>query len=197
MIRRSFAMFGFGLSAVSLVGCTVTGRSTDTPRTANEQLILDQSLEQSLAHARIPIPPDMTVAVETVGLSPDTVPDKGFVQAGIERWLGRQGLRIPHDKQETYLLRVMIHAFGTNTRGFFLGIPPVQGGLFPISLPELAIFKSENQSGFTRFSIDIYERSSGRFLMSTPTHEGYTYAKGSTALFFITFGSSNLNPPAP
>jgi hypothetical protein len=197
MIRRSFAMFGFGLSALSLIGCTVTGRSTDTPRTANEQLILDQSLEQSLAHARIPIPPDMTVAVETVGLSPDTVPDKGFVQAGIERWLGRQGLRIPHDKQETYLLRVMIHAFGTNTRGFFLGIPPVQGGLFPISLPELAIFKSENQSGFTRFSIDIYERSSGRFLMSTPTYEGYTYAKGSTALFFITFGSSNLNPPAP
>ena len=125
MIRRSFAMFGIGLSALSLVGCTVTGRSTDTPRTANEQLILDQSLEQSLAHARIPIPPDMTVAVETVGLSPDTVPDKGFVQAGIERWLGRQGLRIPHDKQETYLLRVMIHAFGTNTRGFFLGIPPV------------------------------------------------------------------------
>lgn len=197
MIPRTFVTFGVVLGALLLTGCTVTGRTTDTPRAATEQLILDQSLEQSLAHARIPIPADKTVAVETVGLTPDTVPDKTFLQAAIERWLGRQGLKIPHDKQETYLLRVMIHAFGTNTKGFFLGIPPVQGGLFPISLPELAIFKSENQSGFTRFSIDIYERSSGRFLTATPTYEGYTYAKGSTALFFITSSSSNLNPPAP
>jgi hypothetical protein len=104
---------------------------------------------------------------------------------------------VPNDKQEPYLLRVMIHAFGTNSNSFFFGIPPVQAGLFPISLPELALFKRQNLTGFTRFSIDIYERSSGRFLMSTPTYEGYTYQKGATALFFITYSSSNLKPPAP
>lgn len=196
IIRRiSRTLVGLGLTA--LTACSTSGRLTDTPRTANEQLILDQSLAQSVAHARINIPAGRTVAIETYGLSPDTVPDKAFVQAGITRWLGKQGLRIPGDKQEQYLLRVMIHAFGTNSSDFFFGIPPIQASLFPISLPEMAFFKQSTQSGFTRFSIDIYERASGKYLATTPNYEGYTYAKGSTALFFITFGSSNLNPGAP
>ncbi len=186
-----------GLGVLSLTACTTSGRLTDTPRTVNEQLILDQSLAQTLAHARVPIPAGRTVAIETAGLSPDTVPDKEFVQAGITRWLGRQGLRIPGDKQEQYLLRVMIHAFGTNSNDFFFGIPPIQAGLFPIALPELAFYKQSTQSGFARFTIDIYERASGKFLASTPTYEGHTFVKGATALFFITFGSSNLNPGAP
>ncbi|MCU0736393.1 MAG: hypothetical protein MUF20_12905 [Methylotetracoccus sp.] len=197
MILRSIAVIGIGLGIMSLTGCTTSGRLTDTPRTVNEQLILDQSLAQTLAHARINIPAGRTVAIETAGLSPDTLPDKAFVQAGITRWLGRQGLRIPGDKQEQYLLRVMIHAFGTNSSDFFFGIPPIQAGLFPLALPELAFFKQSSQNGFTRFTIDIYERASGRFLGSTPTYEGHTFVKGSTALFFITFGSSNLNPGAP
>ena len=91
----------------------------------------------------------------------------------------------------------MIHSFGTNSNGFFFGIPPIQAGLFPISVPELAFFKQSTQGGFTRFSIDIYDRASGTLLASTPPYEGYTYVKGSTALFFITFGSSNLSPGVP
>jgi len=197
MILRSIALFSVGLGALFLTGCTVSGRQTDTPRTTNEQLILDQSLAQTLAHARISLPAGRSVAVETAGLSPDTVPDKEFVKAGIIRWLGRQGLRIPEDKKEEYLLRVMIHAFGTNSNDFFFGLPPIQAGLFPISVPELALYKQSTQTGLTRFSIDIYEKSTGRLLASTPTYEGHTYLKGSTALFFITFSRSNLNPPAP
>lgn len=197
MNLSSFTRLGVGLGVLALIGCTTTGRVTETSRTADEQLILDQSLEQSLEAARIPIPPGKTAAIETFGLSPDTVSDKGFVQAWITRWLGHQGVRVPNDKQETYLLRVMIHAFGTNSSGFFFGIPPIQAGLFPISLPELALFKQQNLSGFARFSIDIYERSSGRLLTSTPIYEGYRYQKGATALFFITYSSSNLKPPAP
>lgn len=197
MSLRHLARACVGLGLLSLTGCTTSGRLTDTPRTATEQLILDQSLAQTVAHARINIPAGRTVAIETYGLSPDTVPDKAFVQAGITRWLGRQGLRIPGDKNEQYLLRVMIHAFGTNSNDFFFGIPPIQASLFPISLPELAFYKSSTQSGFTRFTIDIYERATGRYLSSTPTYEGYTYVKGATALFFITFGSSNLNPGVP
>ena len=125
MFRRSITLVSMGLIALSLIGCSTSSRLTDTARTATEQLILDQSLAQTLAHARIPIPAGRTVALEMAGLSPDTVPDKAFVQAGITRWLGRQGLRIPDDKKEQYLLRVMIHSFGTNNNGFFFGIPPI------------------------------------------------------------------------
>jgi hypothetical protein len=85
MFRRSITLVSMGLSALSLIGCTTSARLTDTPRTATEQLILDQSLAQTLAHARIPIPAGRTVALEMAGLSPDTVPDKAFVQAGITR----------------------------------------------------------------------------------------------------------------
>jgi hypothetical protein len=127
MNLRNIVLMGIVFGVTNLAGCSTSSRLTDTPRTANEQLILDQSLAQTLAHARINIPSGATVAIETAGLSPDTVPDKAFVQAGITRWLGRQGIRIPGDKQEQYLLRVMIHAFGTNSSDFFFGIPPHRG----------------------------------------------------------------------
>lgn len=198
MIRHKLSLLAGGVLAIAaLTGCTTSGRLTDTPRTATEQMLLDQSLSRTIEHARINIPAGRTVAIETYGLSPDTVPDKTFVQAGVTRWLGKQGLLIPDDKKEQYLLRVIIHSFGTNSNDFFFGIPPIGASLFPIALPELAFYKSNTQAAFARFTIDIYERASGKYLGSTPTYEGHTYVRGTTALFFITFGSSNLSPGVP
>lgn len=184
---------GGGLLVLVLAGCSVKNQLTPPTRTVNEQLLLDQSLEQSLANASLPIPPGKSVGVEVVGLTAD----KDFVQAGVISWLAHQGFRVPADKQEDYLLRVRLHAFGTNVNDRFVGIPPVTGSLFPIALPELALYKHQDQAAVTRFKMEIYERASGRLLLSTPTYEGYTYLRDATMLFAFSRSSSNLSSPPP
>ena len=193
MAKQSISRLGCGLMSLALVGCAASSHITPPKRSVNEQLLLDQSLEQGLTNASIPIPPGKTVALEVVGLTED----KDFVQAAFTHWLAQQGYPMPGNKKEEYLLRVMVHAFGTNVNNKFVGVPPISGGLFPIALPELALYKYQVQNAFTRFSMDIYDSASGRLLSSTPNCEGYTYLKDSTVFFGVTSKSSNLNPPVP
>jgi len=191
MSTRNITSLACGLMSLAMMtGCAIKTHLTPPARTVTEQLLLDQSLAHSLANATLPLPPGRTVALDVVGLTPD----KDFVHAGVVRWLAQQGLSVPKSLGETYVLRVMIHAFGTNLDESFAGMPPIQGGLFPIATPELALFKTENQNALTRLSMDLYERSSGRLLMTTPMYEGYAYMKDSTLLFGIPHYTTNLNP---
>ncbi|CAL1239482.1 hypothetical protein [Candidatus Methylocalor cossyra] len=184
-------LFAWGWMVVA--GCSTKTLVTPPARTLNDQLLLDQALEQSLANARLPIPADKSVAVEIAGLTAD----KDFIQAAVVRWLARQGLRVPADKQEDYLLRVRVHAFGTNLNDIFVGIPPVSAGLFPISLPELALYKDQDELAVARFSADLFQRKTGRLLASTPVYEGYSELEDGTLLFVFSRRTSNLDPPAP
>jgi hypothetical protein len=42
--------------------------------------------------------------------------------------------------------------------------------------------------------MDIYDRASGRLLMTTPNYEGFAYLRDSTVLLAIPRRSTNLNP---
>ena len=77
-----------------------------------------------------------------------------------------------------------------------LQMPAIQGSLLPIALPELALFKAQRQKAYMRYRIDIYESATGRFIRSTPWHEGSAYFNQYIVLFFISFRSTDL-PQAP
>jgi hypothetical protein len=179
-----------GLGPV-LSGCSSKTLLTPPKQTVNEQLLLDQSLEKTLSNASLPLLPGKAVAVEVASLG--DAASQAYVLAAVTRWLGQQGFRVPNDKQETYLLRVMVHSFASNVGETFSGMPPITGGLFPIATPELAVSKSQTQGALTRLSMDIYERGSGRLLMTTPNYEGYAYLKDSVILFAIPKRSTNLS----
>ena len=178
-----------GLSVLQY-GCAVQSHITPPTRSVNEQILLDQSLERSLAGTRLPLVSGKSVGVEINGLTGD----KEFIQSALVAWLARQGYRVPGDKQEDYLLRVMVHSFGTNVKDSFFGVPPISGGLFPIALPQLALYKHQEQRALTRLSADLYERKEGRLLTSMSPFEGQTYLRDSTYLFGIKKASSNLSP---
>jgi hypothetical protein len=74
-------------------------------------------------------------------------------------------------------------------------MPEVQGGLLPFALPEIAVFKKQSLSGYTRFRLDIYETATGQFVRSTPWFQGATYFNEYTVLFFFDFEFTNLIAP--
>lgn len=194
MSKFKLKLFVSVLAAMAVTGCATKGVVSNPKRTISEQVLLDQSLEKTLVNASLPLPPGKSIAVEVASLNDPLGGDNAFVEAAVKRWLGQQGFRLPGDKQETYLLRVTAHSFTTNVGESFAGVPPISGGLFPIATPEMAIAKHNTQRALTRLSMDVFDRASGRLLMTTPSYEGTTYLRDSTYLFGIPHATTDLGP---
>ena len=189
-VLRLLALF---LCIYPFSGCSLTFEATKTPRSPTEQLLLAESLQRSLVDTIALIPSGQAVGVETVGLTAD----QAFVTARIERWLSREGFNLPKDGKEPVVARVNLDAFGTLQNSTFFGLPAINAGLFPLALPELALYKAQRQRGLTRLSVDFLERSTGRLIRSTPAYEGDAFYNEYTILFILSFRETDLVPGVP
>ncbi len=160
-----------------------------------EQLLLGRSLERSLYDLHVPILEGASVFIETEGLPPD----QGYVKALVAEQLGILDAQIRENKAEAqYLVKVIVHALGTEQAGSLFGMPEVQAGFFPIALPELALYKEQLQSGYARLSLAIYETSTGALKLSVPWRAGSAYYNMFTVFFWFTFPATDLIlPPTP
>ena len=183
---------GMALS-LCLWGCSLNYETTKSARSPLEQMLLTQSLQRSLADAAPPVRSGQSVGIEAVGLTGD----QAFLISQIEKWLVGEGLTVPKDGKEALVARVTIEAFGTLQDGSFFGIPPVGGGLFPISLPELALYKATRQRAVTRFSVDFIDKKNGKLIRSTPVHEGYAFYNQYVFLFAFSHNTTDLIPAPP
>lgn len=188
------------LLAVIAVGtsqfaCTATREQTKSPRGAMEQLLLSRSLERSLYDLHVPILQGARVALETEGLPPDL----GYVKTLVAEHLGLQDTQIRENKAEAqYLVKIIVHSLGTEQASSLFGMPEVQAGLFPIALPELALYKEQLQSGYARLSLAIYDVPTGALKHSVSWRAGSAYYNVYTVLFWFTFPATDLIlPPSP
>jgi hypothetical protein len=177
-----------------LAGCALAHDTTKSPRSPIEQLLLTQALQRGLIDAVPPVRPGQSVAIEAVGLFGLTA-DQTLVINQVERWLSREGFTVPKDGKEAIVARVAIEAFGTLQDQSFFGLPPIGGGIIPISLPELALYKAAHQRGFARFAIDFVDRQTGKLLRYTPVHEGDARYDQYTYLFVFSATVTDLTPP--
>ena len=192
---QQFGYWGFLLLMV-ISGCaTTTSLPPPAHFTAIEQFLLTQAIELSLNAKDVPplpLPQGETVTLETTGLTVE----QRFLLGAVGRWLGEQGLHIqPKDQNPTYRAQILIQALGTEQRISFFGMPEIQGGLLPFALPELAVYKAQYQTGYSRFRLDFFETTTGKFVRSTPWFQASTFFNEYTVLFFIGFHSTNLIGP--
>ena len=175
-----------------LAGCALSREQSKTARTATEQLLLSQAVEHSLDHVSVPLPHGAPVFVKAVGLAAD----QAIVRDMVADQLGAQGMRVREKEEEaTYLVRVIVQALGTEQLRTFFGMPPIQSVVIPFSLPELALYKVEQQVAVSRFYLEVFERTTGRYIISTRWYEGAAHYKQYTMLFLIGFHSTDLTPP--
>ena len=210
------------ISAVLSAGCATPREPSRTPRTAIEQLLLSQAIERSVAHLEIPLPSDSAVFLDVSGFGTDPVvlqsrgegvrkqpnapagpmmvygpsADLLIVRDLVAARLGSLGLRLQTREEEAgYRVRVLVRALGTEQGENFFGMPPVQSVLLPFSLPELTLYRAQNQSGYVRYSIDVFDAGTGRLVRSTPTYIGSAYYNQYTVFFFLTFRSTDVVTP--
>lgn len=179
-----------------LSACSSTQKITNSARTPIEQLLHSEAIAKSLSRQQsdlqLHIPVGAKVSLKTAGLTPDNP----FVGEMISSWLGRQGYIVDNAENAQYKINVIVNSLGTEFGETFFGIPPVSGSFIPISLPELAIYKSQNQTGYTNFHLDIYELPSNRFMYTTIPYTAETFYNGYTFFFMFSFNRTDLtNPP--
>ncbi len=195
-----------------ITGCALEQEVSRTPRTAVEQVLLTQAVEQALENLSVRLPDGVNVDVDATGLESDrsrlrmTNADLGaidrpardilYIRDAVAAALGRIGYRVSaRDTESPYLVRVMAESFGTMQGTIFVGMPPVQSVLIPFSLPELTLYKNQSQSGYARLHLDIYDNRTGEFLGSTPKLVGRSFYNQYTLLIFATWNRTDVTAP--
>lgn len=178
------------MMGVSFSGCAGTTQTSNTGRTTWEQLLLSNSLQRTLGEASIPLNPGESVSVEAVGLTDD----KAYAQELVVQWLRQKGLHVGTEAP-TYLIRVILHAFGTEQSDSFVGIPEIQSTIIPFALPELSIYKSVKQRGYARLNLEVSDKKSGSLIASSPIFEDDVYFNQYVILFAFGFSSTDIVPP--
>ncbi|MEO8767767.1 MAG: hypothetical protein ABI865_10995 [Nitrosospira sp.] len=180
---------------VVLTGCSTTQKSTQSPRTVIEQLLISEAAIRSLPRqpeSPLPIPRGSNVVLTTSGLTTDQT----LLQQILTGWMGQQGYLVQKDeKNAAYRIDVIIGALGTELNGAFIGMPPIQSVLIPFSLPELSLYKSQNQTGYIKFHMNIFEIPAGKFVGSTSDFRADSYYNNYTVFFAISFTSTDLVSP--
>ncbi|UVT20285.1 MAG: hypothetical protein H8K03_21365 [Nitrospira sp.] len=194
-----------------VTGCALEQEVSRTPRTAVEQVLLTQAVEQALKNLSIRLPKDVNVAVDATGLdSAQSRPrmtngeagvidrpshDILYIRDAVAAELGRQGYRVSTQDIAPYSVRVMAESFGTMQGTTFVGMPPVQSVLIPFSLPELTLYKNQSQSGYVRLHMDVFDNRTGEFLGTTAKLVGRAFYNQYTVLIFATWHRTDVTAP--
>lgn len=180
-------------SCCLLSACGVSRDSSKSPRAATEQLLLSQAVERSLEEVSVPVLTDAAVVMEVAGLTPDQY----YVRDAVAGHLAKtQGVRVVDTRsQAKYVVHVMVQALGTELDQSFFGMPQVQGGLIPIALPEIPLYKFVREIGYVRYGMNIYEAATGRLVMTTPWYTKTAAWRQYTIFIFLTFRTSTLTDP--
>lgn len=182
--------------------CSTAHKPTQSQRAAIEQLLISEAIMRSLPSdpgETLPIPAGSSVAldVSVINMSSTPSPDKFLLEKILAGWLGKQGYAIQKNEEKaSYRINVVTGALGTELGDSFFGMPPVQSVLIPFSLPELAIYKNQYQTGYAKFYMDVFELPAGKLVHSSPFYVAETYYNDYTILLFFTFNTTDL-PLAP
>lgn len=178
---------------ILLSACGVTRDASKSPRAATEQLLLAQAVERSFEDVSVPILKEAAVVMEVAGLTPDQYYVRDAVAGHLAKTLGTR--IVDRRDQAKYVVHVMVQALGTELDQSFFGMPQVQGGLIPIALPELPLYKFIREIGYVRYSMNIYEAATGKLALATPWFTKTAAWRQYTIFIFLTFRTSTLTDP--
>lgn len=158
MLRLHWLVVCAGI--VSVMGCTSTN-SSNTARTATEQMLVSNAVDQSLSKVDFQAFGGRKVFVEEKYID---CTDKNYVISSVRHRVLMQGGQIAGKAEEADLiLEVRSGAVGTNTSNSFLGIPQIQlPGM--ISTPEIKLVNRVNQTGMAKIGLVAYDAKTHQVL---------------------------------
>jgi hypothetical protein len=164
LFRSQFALlFAVGLTA--LTGCGTT-RSTDTIRTATEQLLISDAIDRAVQSMNLQTLAGQSVYLDDSKLT-DTV-DRNYYISTLRQQLLASGceLRDKRDDAE-FVVEARAGAIGTDRNDLLFGIPSMNVPQIPLvqpapaAIPEIPIAKRRDQRGIAKIAVFAYHRATG------------------------------------
>lgn len=152
--------------AVLLCGCGTT-RSTDSARTATEQLLISDAIDRAVQTVDLAPLRGQTVFLDDSRLS--DVVDKNYLVSTLRQHILASGCTLKDKREEAdFIVEARAGAVGTDRNDLLFGIPatnvpqivPMPG--IPTAIPEVPLAKRRDQRGVAKISMFAYHRESGR-----------------------------------
>jgi hypothetical protein len=148
-----------------LPGCGAT-RSTDTTRTATEQLLISDAIDRAVQSVNLQTLAGQSVFLDDSKLT-DTV-DKNYYISTLRQHLLATGCEL-RDKREDadFIVEARAGAIGTDRNDLLFGLPSMNVPQIPVVqpvpavLPEIPIAKRKDQRGVAKIAVFAYHRATG------------------------------------
>jgi len=154
------------VSALALGGCGTT-RSTDTSRTATEQLLISDAIDRAVQTVNV-----QTLAGQTVYLDDSRlgdVVDRNYLISTLRQHLLASGCALRAEREQAdFVVEARAGAIGTDRNDLLFGVPsmnvpqimPLQP--VPAAIPEIPIAKRRDQRGIAKIAVFAYHRETGK-----------------------------------
>ena len=168
-------------------GCGST-RTTDTLRSATEQLLISDAVDRALEKMSFKQLSGFTVFLDTSRVS--EVTDRDYLIGAVRQKLATEGAALREERSEAdVVVELFVGALGTNRYEWFVGVPQVTlppGALPSIPfLPELPIVKEIKQQGVAKIETFAYDAETGIFIAHSGSQRSGTNNK---SIYFLGLG---------
>ncbi|HZU37296.1 MAG TPA: DUF6655 family protein [Gemmataceae bacterium] len=151
-------------SVALALGCGTT-RLTDTARTATEQLLVSNAIDQAVSELDF-----RTLAGKTVFFDPqylDGTVDRGYLISSIRQQLLASGCLLQEDRTKaTYIVEARTGSVGTDRHALLVGVPQMTVPTFvpgqPSNIPEIPFAKKTDQEAVAKVAVFAYNRVTGQ-----------------------------------
>lgn len=148
-----------------LTGCGLT-RSTDTTRTATEQLLISDAIDRAVQNMNL-----QPLAGQTIFLDESKVTDavdKNYLLSTLRQQLLANGCELKEKREDAdFVVEARAGAIGTDRSDLLFGIPTTPVPAIPLvqplpsTIPEVPIAKRKDQRGVAKIAIFAYHRATG------------------------------------
>jgi hypothetical protein len=163
------------------LGCGTT-RMTDTQRTATEQLLISNAVDQAVSQLDFRVLAGKPVFFDPQYL--DSSVDRGYVVSSLRQHLLACGCILQEERSKaTYVVEARTGGLGTDRHSLLLGIPQmtiptfVPGLALPAQVPEIPFAKKTEQNGIAKLAVFAYNRLTGQPLCQSGVVESVSTAK--------------------
>jgi len=151
---------------LALAGCGTT-RSTDSLRTATEQLLISDAIDRAVQTIDFQPLSGQSVYLDDTRL--EEIVDRDYLVSTLRQHLLASGCTLKDVRDEAdFIVEARAGAVGTDRNDLLFGIPatnvpqilPLQG--VPAAIPEVPLAKRRDQRGVAKISMFAYHRASGQ-----------------------------------
>lgn len=151
---------------IGAAGCGTT-RWSDTSRTATEQMLLSDAIDQAVSQLDFSELAGKSVFFDDTYLKP--VSDREYLVSSMRQHLLASGAILKEDREDArYVVEARAGVVGTNRNDLLFGIPAVSlpavpGAVaLPPTIPEIPFAKRTDQKGMAKVAVFAYNRETGR-----------------------------------